>query len=567
MARLRQVRGQGGFTLVEVLIAMVVILIAVLGMVVLLDRASAGSSESKVRAQGTNIVRHLLETAQGLSYTSITTTAQLQSAMQSNGFPDWDPSTTTTWDLCSSAVGSVKSGSTACSGTVFTVTANECSVDDTHDGSGPHPASSNFCADSPSGNTDSNAEDYKRMSFTVTPATAGLGPGVTETTVVGSNRASNPGGSGSGSGSSSITVSSLKITSPTLVNGQIAPCTNNFACTWKQTTTSTVTPASVTFQAITASTAQKVRFSVDGQVMATVNGPGTTFNWTWTLPAAQPDGTYNITAQVFDSAGSTPLSDPKPLSAILNRYLPDFNAYTVAAAGRNPLYGFKPEIETYPTTGGTGRVDRDVTGFLVARFACTSGCTGVQVGTTASGNVRWMQDNGAPTCAALPCTGILTYQITPVGLYPDGSQQLGNPTPKSVNVNLANNRPCAPTNVQAVRAGNIVTFTWTNPGTATPGCAAAGATSGDPDSGDCVDFFRVYSKSASDASAFQYTERADRTPFGNATSPCGANSTEQSNGIMLWENDSTPKRYQVTAVDTKLAESLPATPANCGSSC
>ena len=121
--------------------------------------------------------------------------------------------------------------------------------------------------------------------------------------------------------------------------------------------------------------------------------------------------------------------------------------------------------------------------------------------------------------------------------------------------------------MQATRAGNIVTFTWTNPGASTPGCPAAGATSGDPDSGDCVDFFRVYSKASGDASAFLYTERFDRTPFGNPVSPCGANASEQSNGIMIWENDSTPKRYQVTAVDTHLGESVPATPANCGPSC
>jgi prepilin-type N-terminal cleavage/methylation domain-containing protein len=547
MDRLRQIRGDDGFTLIEVLVAMVVILVGVLGTVMLVDRASAGSSDNKARAQATSVARNLSETAQGLSYSTVTSSAGLVTTMQSSGFPDWDTATTG-WQLCTGALGLVKSGTTACAGIVVTVTATECSVDDPHDGSGVHGAGTNFCSDSAAGTTDSNPDDYKRMSFTVTPPT-GISQPVTQTTIVGAYRASSPGGGGGGGGAT-VDVTALTITSPTLVLGQVAPCTSNLGgCTWPQVTSTTVAPKTVTFQATTASAAQKVKFAVDGQVMATVNGPATSFTWSWALPNAQPDGVYNVTAQVFDSTGNTAQGDPKPLSVTINRYVPDYNAFTVASAGRNHLYPLgassTPEIETYPSAGGAGRVDRDIAGFMIARQV---GNNGTIVCTTTSVLIRWCQDTTAPAPSG---NTAMTYDTGPYGYYPNGTQAIGNAGGVSSNVNAANARPCNPSSVQLTRAGSVVTFTWTNPGICSPGTTA----SGDPNAGDCVDFFRVYSKPTSDLTAFKYSERVDRTPFGNPVSPCGANSTEQSNGITLWENDSTTKRYQITSVDRSLDES------------
>ncbi|MEA2374527.1 MAG: hypothetical protein QOD53_990 [Thermoleophilaceae bacterium] len=548
MARLRHIGGDDGFTLLEVLVAMVVILVGVLGTVMLVDRANAGSSDNKARQQATAVARNLAETAQGLSYSTVTTSAGLATTMQSNGFPDWDTSTTG-WQLCTSAIGQVKvAGGSCTAGMVVSVTAAECSVDDPHDGSGVHAAGTNFCSDSAAGTADSNPDDYKRMTFTITPPT-GISQPVTQTTIVGANRASSPGGGGGGGGGGTIDVSALTLTSPTLVSGQVAPCKNNLTCTWPQVTATTVSPKTVTFQATTASSAQKVKFAVDGQVMATVSGPATSFTWTWNLPNAQPDGVYNVTAQVFDSTGNVAQGDPKPLSVTVNRYVPDYNAFTVASAGRNHLYPLgassTPEIETYPAAGGAGRVDRDIAGFMVARQV---GNNGAIVCTTTSVLIRWCQDTAAPAPSG---NTAMTYDTGPYGYYPDGSQSIGNAGGVSSNVNAANARPCNPSGVSLSRSGTTVTFTWTNPGICSPGSTA----SGDPNASDCVDFFRVYSKPSSDLTAFKYSERVDRTPFGNPVSPCGANSTEQSNGITIYESDSTTKRYQITSVDRSLDES------------
>jgi hypothetical protein len=150
----------------------------------------------------------------------------------------------------------------------------------------------------------------------------------------------------------------------------------------------------------------------------------------------------------------------------------------------------------------------------------------------------------------------------PYALNADGTQQIGNGNPPtSADVNLVNTRPCAPRNVTVSRAATIVTMTWSAPALASP-CTTA---SGDPDSGDCIDFYRVYTRTAG-SSAFTYGDRVDRTPFGVAVNPCGA-AGEASTSITLWEADATAKSYQVTSVDSHLDESVPAVPTGCAASC
>jgi prepilin-type N-terminal cleavage/methylation domain-containing protein len=572
MRRLRQrARYEDGFTLVEVVVAIVIILVGVLGTVVLIDRANSATSETKTRQTANNIMRDLVDTAQGLPYSSLTTTG-LVPAVQARGFAD-SVTSTTAWEITRN-------------GTTYTVTANVCVVDDPNDGSqNSHPSSSNFCSDSPAGVGDTNGDDYRRVTFTLAPPT-GLGAPITAATVVGQNRTTNIGGSGSGGGNASIDITSMKIDTgagkTTLYSGQVARCPGSFLSSscpagiyGNGPTASTVWPKQVYFVATTASTAQKVKFAVDGKVYQTVPGPATTFSSTWTLPDNQPDGTYTVTAQVFDSSGNSALSDPKPVTTILNRYLPDPNAFAATAAGRNHLYpqgstGFGyPEVETYPSNTAGARVDRDVVGFQTMRYVGSA--TGVLACSTNSVLLRSCQDTGAPNRST---STTLRYRILPYAYNADGTQQIGNGNPPvSLDVNLANARPCTPRSLSATRSGTVVTLTWLPPttgGTCTQAHQVAG---GDPDSpvtptttSDCIEFYRVYTKSAG-LTAFAFGDRSERTPFGVARTPCGA-AGEASTSITLWETSATPKSYQLTAVDTKLNESIPITPSNgCGSSC
>jgi Tfp pilus assembly protein PilV len=512
---------EGGFSLIEVIVAMSVTLIGVLGTVALLDRASAQTADSKTRQTANGLLRELIETAQGVPYANLND-ASVKTTLQAGGFPD-DDAGTSAWEIKRNGI-------------AFTLTVSACTVDDPSDGGSAHPAGSGYCSDSPGGTGDPNGDDYRRVTVTASPP-PGFGADVTQTTIVGSNRITNPGGTGPGGGTAtSNDVKEVRITSPALHSGQVAPCNNHVSCAWPATTSTLVTPKSASFRATTAYTAQRVVFTVDGQVVATLDGPATTFEWTWNLPDSQPDGNYVVAAQIFDSTGANAISSPSPLVVTINRYVPDHTAFAPTAAGRNPLWSNLPEIETYPTASLTARVDRDVTGFLATRLV-----NGVANGTacqTYSPTVRGCQDTAAPNSQG----SILTYRITPTGANPDGSQQVGGTTIPSPDVNLPNARPYEPENVTVARAGNRVTISWTN---------ATG--SGDPDAGDCIDFFRVYRRDIG-GTTWEYTDRIERTTFGNAAQPCGG-AGESSNSIVLVEENALAKRYRVTAVDTHLAES------------
>jgi prepilin-type N-terminal cleavage/methylation domain-containing protein len=513
---------EAGFTLVEVVVAMAVILVGVLGTLALLDRASAQSSQAKTRQTANALVRDVIETTQGIAYADLTQ-ASVKSVLQTSGFPDAVPVTTGTWEIQRNGI-------------TFTLAVTACTVDDPRDGRDTHDAGAGFCADSPAGTGDNNGDDYRRIAITATPPVSVGGP-VTQTTIVGSHRITNPGGTGPGGGTAtSNDIKELSITSPTLYSGQVAPCNSASLCTFPIATTSTVSPKTITFRTTTAYTAQKVKFTVDGQPAATISGPGTTFNWTWNLPDNQPDGNYVVAAQIFDTAGTTAISSPSPLVVTINRYIPDHTAFAPTAAGRNPLWGNLPEIETYPTDSTSARVDRDITGFVATRQVNGAGST--LVCQTYSPNLRGCQDTSAPNC----CSSSITYRITPTGTNPDGTQQTGGITAPSANVNISNTRPNEPDNLTVVRNGNRVTISWTNP-----------SGSGDPDAGDCVDFFRVYRRDLN-GTTWEYADRVDRTLYGNDTAPCGATG-EKSSSITMIENSSAVKRYRLTSVDTHLAES------------
>jgi prepilin-type N-terminal cleavage/methylation domain-containing protein len=513
---------EDAFTLIEVLVAMGVILVGVLGTLVLLDRASQQSSEAKTRQTSNALIRDIVETTQGIAYAQLAP-ATVQPALQASGFPDAMPATAATWEVQRNGI-------------TFTVNVNACIVDDPRDGLDTHESGAGYCADSPGGTGDGNGDDYRRVTLTVTPPPA-VGDPITQTAIVGSHRITNPGGTGPGGGTAtSNDIKELKITNPGLYSGQVAPCANASTCTFPITTSSSVSPKSVTFRTTTAYSAQTVKFTIDGKPAATLSGPATTFNWTWNLPDEQPDGNYVVAAQIFDAAGTTAISSPSPLVVTINRYIPDHTAFAPTAAGRNPLWGNLPEIETYPTANTSARVDRDITGFLATRQINGTGTT--IVCQTYSPNLRGCQDSSAPNC----CSSSITYRITPTGMNPDGSQQVGGITDPSANVNISNTRPHEPDNLSVVRTGNRVTISWTNP-----------AGSGDPDSGDCVDFFRVYRRDLN-GTTWEYADRVDRTLYGNDTAPCG-DAGEKSTSITLIETTSTAKRYRLTAVDTHLAES------------
>ena len=73
-------RDQRGFTLVEVMVAIFILLVGVLGVVSMVDGANAVTSKTRAREGGTNIARSVIEISRSVRYRDLTAQALLDEA-------------------------------------------------------------------------------------------------------------------------------------------------------------------------------------------------------------------------------------------------------------------------------------------------------------------------------------------------------------------------------------------------------------------------------------------------------------------------------------------------------
>lgn len=124
--------GEQGFTIVEVMIAMVIMLVGVLGTLVLIEGSMASTSRTTAREQGTNLARDLVERSRQADYASVT--MDLAPATLRATLPASDNASALTGSTFSVKRRNV----------VYTVTIFACSIDDPTDGAGVGNAT--FCA-------------------------------------------------------------------------------------------------------------------------------------------------------------------------------------------------------------------------------------------------------------------------------------------------------------------------------------------------------------------------------------------------------------------------------------
>src|SRR3954452_12503762 len=118
---------QSGFTLVEVMVAMALLLTAVLGLMSLTDSAAKTSTGTKAREGAISLEREILESAGGIAYSqldpsTLVPTLQAQPNLASE-------TGSGAWTL-------TRRDANGASGFTYTVTATMCSVDDLSDGYG-----------------------------------------------------------------------------------------------------------------------------------------------------------------------------------------------------------------------------------------------------------------------------------------------------------------------------------------------------------------------------------------------------------------------------------------------
>ena len=406
-------RADSGFTLIEVMMAALVLVVGVLGTVGMIDTANSKSVVTRGREAGTSLARQLVEDVNNIPFRELTQTGVAADLQSNQGLE--------------SAPGS-GSYTIKRRGFSYAITVTVCSLDDPRDGTGSH-AGANFCSDSaysltsvPGATTDPDPEDYKRVVVQV----AWNAHTVKQTTVI-----ANP-GSAAGPAVTNLQPDS-GLTKITDQNTTIV----NF------TATTSVTPASVTW-------------SRDGDTQGDASGSGTSWHFTWPIgpasDATQPlnsqtvlDGTYNIGAQAFDQFGISGAS--RAVTMTLNRSIP--RKPTGVAAGRNNQV---VEIDWQANP------EHDIVGYAVYR-RLISGGTATQVCSVTQQTT--CQDASAPT------TGTLYYYVVALDRDNSGSQREGAHS-DDVTVTQTDNPPYPPTSLLASTNNGTTILRWTAPSPADP---------------------------------------------------------------------------------------------------
>jgi prepilin-type N-terminal cleavage/methylation domain-containing protein len=253
----RLIRDEQGFTLVEVLMTILILLVGLAGAVTLTVGANAATSRTQAREAGTNLNRELVEAARSVPYAQLTPNG-LRAALQARpGLADSTPADPA-WTI-------------ERRGTTFTLSPTVCSVDDRRDGYGVH-SSGTFCSNpTATSPPDDNPDDYKRVGFEIEWGGRGGTP-----------------------------VSRARQT--TLINpsNSAGPRINPFTANTDLVMVTSSSP--ITFTAQTETPATAVRFDIDGNLAATDATGGTTATFAWAV-ADVVDGTYVVSATALDSAG------------------------------------------------------------------------------------------------------------------------------------------------------------------------------------------------------------------------------------------------------------------------
>lgn len=532
-----------GFTIIEVMVAMLILVVGLFAMLAMLDRANAVTTSSKAREQGVALQRELVEAARGLPYAQLTQASIVGLLRGTTGFG-------------TSAINSGQGWQIERRGITYTMAVGVCSVDDPSDGTGTHDGAS-FCATG--AGTTSAQSCSTALGRTGDIAGSGTASGATvgdcgidldrDGAVNNLTEAEVSGCSGSCGGSGSDTNpndykrivtlvrwkagegSRFAVQSTTIPYPGFSGAPRITSLTSLEALTVTRrTDAPMTFRATTNRQAQSVAWTLNGTPQsppATDLGGGTSWEFTWKLlgpPAAtgpsEPssgvtppspsagevlDGPYDVGARGYDAYGSA--GAPYVVTVTMNRrepYAP--KVFQVVRVG--------DMVETDWAASG----ERDLEGYQVYRKG-----NGGSVELVCA-----LQRATACRDTSLPVTGDYEYFARAVDRDPSGSLRLGDASAWITQIPMDNQPPEPASNVQAARAtpGGPVTVTWA----ASPGDTEDGA----------VAFYRIFRDGTAIADRIGKTASGSDLSFVDSTADAQIHS------------------YYVRAVDSDAAESTTA---------
>ncbi len=394
-----------GFTLIETIVATVVLVIGLLGAFVLLDTASQTSAATRAREGAVSLAREISEDSRSIPFSQLSPYSLVSQLQAMPGLAN--AGSGSTWQI-------VRRGFT------YTVTANECSVDDGKDGYGTHD--STFCADSnQTGTTDPNPVDLKRVTVNVSWNALHQNHSVQEVATLTS--------AGEAAG---LVTSGLQVASPSSLVGSVAP------------TISSTSITGLSFKVTAPSGTTAIVWTLDGdnQTCGFNNGSscwtstqsGTSWtSSTWTISGLS-DGTYQIGAAAEDANGIIGPAQTIPVTLVRNipaapnvdQYGFNANLYSGGSKTANPV----AELWWQPNT------ERNVAGYRIYNPSGTLICTTTNATSyTSCGSNAWCTTPSAciDLSPPLPTASNLTYQVAATYYDANGVLQEGPRTSVTLN--------------------------------------------------------------------------------------------------------------------------------------
>lgn len=456
----------GGFTLIEVMVAAVVLLAGVLALFGTLDSSVRAIASTRAREGATNLARTILEDAHTVPYAQVSPSSIEPELQAMAGLADASPAAG--WQV-------IRNGVT------YTITASECAIDDPKDGWGKHVIAGQnpFCKDpgEQEGSEDSQPEDLKRITVDVRWTALGRAPDVHQVTTL------------SAAGESvGLSASALTLASP------------HFGPASAPLVTSEPSSKELQFTVSSPKGTAALVWSVDGKRQAKPAIAESTTTWSFSWPiGALSDGSYVITAQAVNALGVT--GPPISLSVILIRGAP--------TAPKSIVGGFN----TVSVGGKATRVvelqwqanaERNVIGYRVYRpvgsgreLACPAGMEVLSVSTSCT-------DFSPPS----PKAANLTYQVVALFRQAQG-EALSSEVSESPAATFAvtggeplppgPNPPRGPLVLEHLADGSV-SLKWSEP-----------ASGGPP-----VSFYRIYRGSSDYAGRYDITGSGSTTTYNDS---------------------------------------------------
>jgi len=415
VTRLRQ---SSGFSLVEVLIAALILIIGAGAAFSLIDSANRSVTFNSARVGATNLARELTEYARTVDYDLLQGNQTVPALRRHD------------------SIAGVMSGSTwkiERRGVTYTIAADVCAFDDPKDGLGATPPA-NACpaaaavAGAP---VEVNPDDFRRVTYTMTWTARSRAGTATQTALI-----VNPAGG-------------------------LGPRVTRFDEPAAQITVASVSWGATQLLKLRSTAAATVHWTADDGVSAGNAGGGSTewgFDWNFGVEFSSPapwvrDGSYTVSAQAFDSRGVP--GEARLIAVHVNRHAPA--AVSGLLGGYNKSRGVVDmRWDRYD--------ERDLRGYRVVRLS-----DGSQVCPTASGAV---QQGLSCTDPSPPAVGS-AYRVFAVDcidlkatacVQRDGASK---DTAAMIDAGVA--APSAPTGLTASVVDGKPTLSWTAPATVPAG--------------------------------------------------------------------------------------------------